>query len=440
MGDLERRRFVPSVIEAEIPPPKRKPKGKANSKHLTDKNVLTLPVNGRQHFVWDAGTDAVRGLCVLVNPTGTRTYFVNYRFPGSKKLHYKKLGRVGDMKLAQARELARKARELAAEGKDPKADDPTKSDPFETVFETYIKEEQKGRKNNSSADETRGAVLYNCAELKPRAVATIAYRDISSLLNKIRDGDPEHGRRPRAPTAVRIHAHLGDFFGWCARERIIKEDPMANMPSPATLKNRERYFSDEELRVIWRAADQLDVITGSYVKLMMLLALRKDELAEASWNEFDSKDEPTLFTVPTERAKMKAAAKLIKKPVYRVPLPPLAQRILKGLRRDGESRLFPGLEQETRDLKTKLCPLGVPNDFKLHIFRHTVSTYLENTGRSEWERGLVLNHGGGRTSGSTVTAGYSHGFPLELKRRLMIEWAEHVERLVSQAEGVARLR
>ncbi len=77
-----------------------------------------------------------------------------------------------------------------------------------------------------------------------------------------------------------------------------------------------------------------------------------------------------------------------------------------------------------------------PRDFKLHTFRHTIATYLENSGRSEWERGLVLNHSGS----GTVTGGYSHGYPLDLKRALLTEWAKHVERVVSPAEGVAQLR
>jgi integrase len=421
---------LPEVAVTSPSKPRRK--RKANRRRLTETSVLKLPVSKQQHFVWDKGTDAVRGLCVQVNPSGTRTYFVNYRFPGSKRLHYKKLGRVGEMPLDEAREEARKARQQAHKNKDPKADDAHKSDSFETVFESYIREEQVGRKQNSSADATRRVVLFNCGELRSRAVALIDYREISSLLNGIRGG--RDGKRPRAATAVRIHAHLADFFKWCARERIIRENPMAAMPSPAVLAARDRHYSDDELKSIWAAADKLSPIEGSYVKLAMLLALRRDELAEARWSEFDSPQEPTLFTVPTERVKMKASAKLTKKPVYRVPLPSLAQRIVRGLRGNGEL-VFPNLD--VRTLKPKLVKLDAPEDFKLHIFRHTVATYFQNAGRSEWERGLVLNHASG---GGTVTGGYSHGYPLELKRTLLTEWAEHVERLVSPGKGIARLR
>ena len=58
---------------------------------------------------------------------------------------------------------------------------------------------------------------------------------------------------------------------------------------------------------------------------------------------------------------------------------------------------------------------------------------VQNEGHSDWDIGLVLNH-----SGSGVTAGYSHGYPLELKRTLLEKWADHVEDLVGR-KGAALL-
>jgi integrase len=405
----------------------------ANRKNFTDTNVLWLPPKDHQYFVWDSGRGAASGLAILVNPkTATKTYFVNYAFPGAPKRYYKKIGRVGEVLVEEARAAALAVRRLASQGKDPKADDPNRSYSFETVFQQYIQQEQVGGRKNTSALKTRALVLHNCAEWKPRPVATITYPEVSRLLTGIRDG--AHGSKPRAATAARLFAHLRDFFGWCASEQIVGDSPMRNMKAVAKSQSRDRFYSTDELRVIWQAADQLTPVDGSYVKLIMLLALRKDELALAQWDEFDPREEPTLFTVPTARVKMKGASKATKKPVYRVPLAPLAQRLFKGLRRDGETRVFPGLNAEA--LKSKIVRAGGPSDFMLHTFRHTVATWLENAGRSEWERGLVLNHSGG----GSVTGGYSHGYPLELKRTMLTEWADHIEQLVSPAEGVARLR
>jgi integrase len=414
-------RYRPNLNRAE--------RRRARREHFSEAKVRALRVKPYQHFVWDAGTGAARGLAVLVNPTGTKTYFVNYRFPGSKRLHYKKIGRVGEVTLDEARTAAEAARRAASQNRDPKADDPARSDAFERVFEAYIQQEQIGRKKNKSALETRRVVLHNCAEFKPRAVATITYREISQLLAGIRDG--ANGLKPRGSTAARLHAHLKDFFGWCAREQIAP-NPMAAMLSPHTNQPRTRHYSDDELRAIWNAAEQLTPVEASYVKLAMLLGVRRKELALARWEEFDDRDAPTLFTVPTVRVKMRASAKAAKQPVYLIPLAPLAQRILRGLRREGDL-VFPGLKPQA--LKDKLARGGAPADFMLHAFRHTLATYFQNAGRSEWEVGLVLNHSGG----GSVTGNYSHGYALKLKLELLETWAGHVGALVS-AEGVALLR
>jgi hypothetical protein len=70
-----------------------------------------------------------------------------------------------------------------------------------------------------------------------------------------------------------------------------------------------------------------------------------------------------------------------------------------------------------------------------HSCRHTIASWLKEQKVSLWERGLVLNR-----AESGVTAGYSHGTPLALKRELLERWADHIESLITPAEGVAVLR
>ena len=420
---------------ARIQPRTQIERGEPNRRRLNEKNVLTLPARSKQYLVWDdtRGKDAANGLAVLVSPRGIRSFRCVYYFPGSSKPHWRNLGRVGEVTLEEARQATRSARAMARAGQDPRADDPTRSDSFDAAFREFIVTEQIGRRQNKSAPETEKFVLANFGDWKPRAVATLTYREIDSALARIRDGDPDKGTRPRASASIRLHAHLRDFFGWCARRQMIKTSPMADMPSPATAAGRDRHFGDAEIRAIWAAANELDPAEGAYVKLIMLTALRRDELAKAQWSEFDDPKMPTVLTVPTERVKLKAATKLKKKPVYVVPLSAYAARILRGLSRSGD-RVFPGLTAGR--VAAKMVKAGAPADFGLHLARHTVATWFQNRGRSEWERGLVLNHAGG----GSVTGGYSHGYPVELKRQMLEEWADHVVRLVEPADGVVLLR
>jgi integrase len=410
-------------------------RAKANHLYFTDTALAKLKPKRKQYLVWDAwtderqrGSDPARGLCVLVSPKGAKSYRACFYFPGSPAPNYMHLGRVGEMPLAEARQRCGEARNLALQGKDPRAGDPAKSGSFETVFRDWVAREQIGRRQNKSALKTQGFVLANCKPLLGRPIAAVQYSEIERLLDQIRDGDGD--KKPRPAAAIRIFAHLRDFFSWCARrDGPIQISPMAGMSAPTTLAGRQRVYSGDEIKAIWRAAEQIDRLEGDYVKLIFLTALRREELAQAKWSEFDTTEASTLLTVPFERTKGKATRK--PRP-YLVPLSPLAARIVKSLPRHDAEAVFKRIDFQR--LKAALVAAGAPHDFQLHVARHTVATWLQNAGRTEYDRALVLNH-----ASSGVTAGYTHGYPLDRKCELLSEWAGYVEALI-QPSGVAVLR
>jgi integrase len=152
-------------------------------------------------------------------------------------------------------------------------------------------------------------------------------------------------------------------------------------------------------------------------------------------SHLDDAHNPTRWTTPFELVKARKEANPTRK--YLTPLPPLAQRLLQQLPMpaDGNGRLFPSLRMSTTRggqpiyhgdrLATSLIARGAPKDFTFHAARHTVATWLENQGYSEWERGLVLNH-----AHASVTAGYSHGVAIDPKLKALTAWADHVEGLL----------
>ncbi len=121
-----------------------------------------------------------------------------------------------------------------------------------------------------------------------------------------------------------------------------------------------------------------------------------------------------------------------------MPLPKLAQRVIKGLPRLDNDLVFPGrdsgkpLVPETA-LKAKVREKSKVADWTYHACRDTISTWLQDQVHSKYERGLVLNH-----AESGVTADYSHGYSVELKRELLEKWADHVAQEV-QPKGAVLL-
>ena len=232
---------------------------------------------------------------------------------------------------------------------------------------------------------------------------------------------------------------LKKLWKWAYNEDLVPGPVMDKVNIEFEVGERTRVYSDDEIKAIWQAAARLNPIEGAYIKLLILLAPRKTALAKMQLSHLDYTKEPPLWTTPHELTKSKKTAK--RKRDYLTPLPPLAERILKPiLPKDGaEAWIFPGAHKGVpiwpgSPLQRKLVKAGAPADVAFHTVRHTIATWLQTKGHSEHEVALVLNHAKGG-----VTAGYSHGYPLDLKLVLLTEWADHVEHLV-MPKGVKALR
>jgi integrase len=407
-------------------------RAKAKKTTLTELGLRRLkPPKEGQRLYWDTGSKGQLGLSVLVSAGGTKTYRSTFYLHG-KRID-RKLGRVGEMDLTQARELTRGDRKQAAEGNDPRQPARQDKQSLGYVVEEFIEHYAKPRQR--TWDQTANILRNNCRPLLAKPMESITKQEVRDLLHGfIADGHPYK--------AGVTYRWLKKLWRWAAQWDYVTSPMMEAVSIEYEKRERDRVYSDAEIKSCWHAADQLNPVEGAYIKLLILLAPRKTALACMCRSHLDDADNPTLWTTPHELTKSKKSS--AKKREYKTPLPPLAQRILKGLTRNDSNLLFPGLTVCTtmggrprflgNRVTQRLVEHGAPADFAYHAWRHTLATFLEDAGHSEWERGLVLNH-----SSDGVTAGYSHGHPLDLKRKLLGDWADHVEALVSP-QGAALLR
>jgi integrase len=411
----------------------KSPRANPHRKTLTELGVRRLlPPTTGQVLIWDGGTKGQLGLSVLLSPGGTKTYRSTFYLFG--KPISRKLGRVGELGLEEARRLTREDRASAAKGIDPRT--PRQEGgpiTYAQAVERFIAEYSRPR--HRTWDQTQ-AVLLRCGPLLKRPMNAITKHELRALLRAI----VVEGRPAKATVT---QAWLRKLWKWAYREDLVAAPVMDAVNIEVEKRPpRDKVFNDAEIRACWQAADKLDSVEGAYIKLTILLAPRRTALAAMRWSHLDA--DLTLWTTPHELTKSRKSA--AKKRLYLTPLPPLARRVLQGLpRHEGEDRVFPHLGVGRTEagqpifnasrLRARLIAQGAPADFQLHAWRHTLATYLETEGFSEYERGLVLNHAG---SGS-VTSQYSHGFPMKLKLELLTKWADHVKHLV-MPEDVALLR
>jgi hypothetical protein len=409
---------------------KRQRRKAANRDRFTDPYLTRLRPKKGQFVVWDEGHDSARGLCVLVSPKGTKTFRAVFYFPGLPgKPHWITFGRFGELPLAKARELCRKARADAKAGIDPRMD-PNKSDSFEQSVRDWVQFEQTGSKGNKTALETQSILLKACAAWLPRSVATIRPQEIERLLWEIRDGDVAKDMKPAPYKANRVHSNLRSLFTWLARPAgNIKHSPMTGMKAPFQNEQpRDRAWfrnaaADEAIKALWKAATEIGGDEGRYTKCMLLMAKRRSALNAMKWEEID---DSWFWNAPKSDSNKK---------LFPVPLAGLTQRVLKPKQDSGP--VFGTLNRRDIDkLQGKLRELSGIKDFFWHGCRHLAETKMGDIGILPYVRDMLLDHVPARGSGK----GYDHGEYKEQMRQAVEQWAKHIEQLVGAGEGVALLR
>jgi integrase len=408
---------------------------------LSDQRVreLPLPVSGNRVFY----DDDVKGFGARVTAKGARSFVVNYRTRDGRERRYT-IGAFPDWKVTTARAEARRLKLAVDRGEDPMAAvhaarSATKvrkgAETFAEAVQDYVTREQRGRRLNATAGEVEKVLVRSCSGWLSRPVTEIDSRDIRALVEAIRDGDHRAEVAPRPYLAVKVHALLSGFFGWCAEPGIekITASPMIGLKKPWKGEQpRDRVFNDDELRALWRASDEIGGTAGAYLKVLLLTGKRKLALAAMRWRDIDSSG---FWTPPADNRLRRRTKRL-----HAMPLPRLALAAIESLRpppasQEASPYVFRGrlrathMDPGTPFQRTVKSASGVP-DFFPHAARHTVETRMAELGIAPHVRDMLLDHAPVRGAG----AGYDHHHYGPEMLDALERWAGHIEGLVTPAE------
>lgn len=300
---------------------------------LTDRtlNALKPAPAGKRYDLMDA---LVPGFGVRVTDradgkrkAAQRTFILVSRFPGKSNPTRRALGEYGALTLEDAREKARDWHEMIRRGVDP-ADEERRAvetetvkrdTTFEAIMEKFIERHLKGKRKAKDAERVIRRELIPAWRNKP--IVEITRRDVVTLIEAIAD-------RPAPYQAHNVFGHVRTFFNWCIDRDIygLEISPCDRL-KPARLigpkKPRQHVLKDDELFAFMRAGDRLGYPFGPIFRLLAITGLRKSEVAEARWREFDINNH--RWTIPPERFKSDSP--------HLVPLTDDAIAVLKSLPR-----------------------------------------------------------------------------------------------------------
>ncbi len=405
---------------------------------LTDAAVQRIKLPSpeqRQVDYWDALTP---GFGLRVSFGGTKTWMVQARVlkVGKWTQTRRVVGRYPDMSLADARAAARDALALAAAGEDPKNAAKVEREKLEEdsrnsfaaiaadFLAKYVQRKGLAAKTAEAYVGTlQGKWTRAWAE---RPITSISRRDVHALIDDIiAQGFPIQANRSLA--------YLKRFFGWCVERGILDNAPTDHVKPPSESTRRERVLSVGEISEVWAALDKEGGVFAPMVKLLLLTAQRRDEVAGMRWSEITLEGEDPVWSLPAERTK-NGLPNLI-------PLSPQAVKLLKSVNPvdlcpfvftttgktyvTGYSKVKARLDTAIAEKREEAGRADPMEGWTFHDLRRTAATrMIEDLGVQPHIVEAVLNHISGHKAG--VAGIYNRATYLPEKRRALEAWSEYV--------------
>jgi integrase len=362
---------------------------------LTVKDVEARRAGASRREIPD---DYLRGLYLIIQPTGAKSWAVRYRLGGKPTKHT--IGSYPAFGLKEARDKGAEILRAVAEGHSPRR---AAGGTVAAAVEQFIERHGKNYRPKTLY-YVRAWLQYAVDAWGDRKLDSLARADVRSMLDRI-----------EAPmVANRVHGIVRKFFNWCVENDLIANSPATGVRAPNKEVSRDRVLTDDELREVWRAVENDS--HGPIVRLLILTGQRRGEVAGMRWSELDL--DSALWTLPRERVKNDRR--------HEVPLSKQAVAILRQVPCISDSSVF-ALAEPHNGLQRLKEKVGVES-WTLHDLRRTCTSGMARLGVGIAVIEKILNHVSGSFAG-IVGVYQRHEFADE-KRAALQQWADHVERLV----------
>ncbi|MDR2506533.1 MAG: tyrosine-type recombinase/integrase [Candidatus Accumulibacter sp.] len=258
-----------------------------------------------------------------------------------------------------------------------------------------------------------------------KQIANVTVTDILKITDKIK-------RRGADQMALQTRNVLKRLFAYAIAREKTQFNPAAAIEAKfiASAKSRDVALSSEEVGKLLRAIYQSSMKRAHKLALHLLILcmVRKSELIEAKWEEFDL--EKAEWNIPGERMK--------KDKPHLVSLSRQAVAMfeeLKGLA-SGSKYVFPSVGSLNKPIAHSTLNVAVRGmdvdvrDFVIHDFRRTASTHLHEAGfNSDWIEKCLAHETRG------IRGVYNRAQYADQRREMLQWWADFVDSQIQDGRG-----
>ena len=350
---------------------------------LTDKGVAALRPRAKTYHHADPQLPLHY---VRVQPSGAKAFYVAPRDPAGKQ-RWTRIGDAAVVAIAESRDQGREIIKRIQAGL-PAVE--ATGETFAAVAANWLKRHVAGTGLRSRPEIERLLASLVLPAWRDREFVSIGRSDVAALLDKVEDN---HGSRQ----SDYVLAITRKIANWYAARHDSYAPPFVKGMARRTAKERARtrILNDDELRLVWKAAEGLLSGTivpdsngtfGALVRLLLLTAQRREKVVAMRWQDLAD----GTWRIPRAPREKGAPAELVL-PAQALAIiqarPQLGSNpyVLAAARGDGPIR---GFSKAKRQFD---AACGV-TDWTLHDLRRTARSLMSRAGVSTEHAERTLGH------------------------------------------------
>ena len=388
---------------------------------LSDRQLKTVKAKDKDYVLSDGN-----GLQLRVRSNGSLLWNFNYRDPVTKNRINMGFGPYPDLSLANARKKAVEARELLAQGIDPKVQrDELKQakraeteHTFENVASAWFELKKDSVTPAYAEDIWRSLTLHVFPDLKTAPLSQISAPMVIKLLRPIE-------AKGSLETVKRLSQRLNEIMTYGVNSGLIFANPLSGIRAVFKKPKKQNMAAlrPEELPELMMELANASIkrTTRCLIEWQLHTMTRPAEAATTRWADIDF--DKRIWIIPAERMK--------KRRPHSIPLTDQALALLETLKPHSSHREYvfpadrnPRTHANSQTANMALKRMGFQDRLVSHGMRSMASTILNEHG---WDPELIevaLAH----VDKDEVRSAYNRADYIERRRPMMAWWSEHIQK------------
>jgi len=393
----------------------------AQTTRLSDRQLKTVKPKDKDYVLTDGD-----GLQLRVRVNRSMQWNFNYRHPVTKIRINMALGSYPEVSLAQARKKTVEARELLAQGIDPKAQRNELQEAkraetehtFENVATAWFELKKDSVTPAYAEDIWRSLTLHVFPSMKSTPLSEVNAPMVIKLLRPIE-------AKGSLETVKRVSQRLNEIMTYGVNSGMIFANPLSGIRAVFKKPKKENMAAlppDELPELMMEIANaSIKRTTRCLIEWQLHTMTRPSEAATTRWADIDF--DKRIWTIPAERMK--------KRRPHIIPLTEHALSLLDTLKPHSGHREYvfpsdrnPRTHANSQTANMALKRMGFQDRLVSHGMRSMASTILNEHG---WDPELIevaLAH----VDKDEVRSAYNRADYIERRRPMMAWWSEHIQK------------